>query len=82
MHAVKGIYENGRVKLLEKVGRQDPCEVIVTFLEDEEDEVTRRKRIEEIMSFAGMLNDLSEDQMAAFDQSLMDRFSFNREIDL
>lgn len=82
MFAVKGVYENGQVKLLEKVERQDPCEVVVTFLEDSEDEETRRKRIEEIMSFAGMLNDLSEDQMAAFDQSLMDRFSFNREIDL
>ena len=35
METVKGIYENGKIKLLEKVKHRNSQKVLITFLEDE-----------------------------------------------
>jgi hypothetical protein len=34
MHAIKGIYDGKKISLLEKVPVEKPCEVIVTFIEE------------------------------------------------
>lgn len=43
METVKGIYENGKIKLLEKVNYKSSQKVLITFLEEEkrseEDEI-------------------------------------------
>ncbi len=42
MLAIKGIYENGKISLPEKVKTSKPVKVIVTFLEDIETPVSRK----------------------------------------
>ena len=52
MVAVRGIYENGCIKLDKELFFNDPVEVIVTFLEEEVKEI--QKLIEkEIQKFIG-----------------------------
>jgi len=54
MLPIKGIYENGKIKLLEAMPKQGRFDVIVTFLED------RRKELVEEHNLAGLLSDLNE----------------------
>ena len=42
MLAIKGTYDNGKIKLQEKVAASKPVSVIVTFLEDIKDEHVAR----------------------------------------
>jgi len=79
MISVKGIFEDGVIKLTEQVVLSGKHNVIITFLDTEENTQIDKKRI---LRFAGMLNDLSEDEMEIFEKSLERRFSFNREIEL
>lgn len=39
MYSIKGIYENGEVKLFEEAHAATPCNVIVTFLNEDEQEI-------------------------------------------
>ena len=54
MLSIQGIYENGKVKLLEPISKQGRFDVIVTFLDD------RRKILVEKHNLAGLLSDLNE----------------------
>jgi len=54
MLSIQGIYENGKIKLLEAMPKQGRFDVIVTFLED------RRKELVEEHNLAGLLSDLNE----------------------
>lgn len=80
MMSVKGIFEDGVIKLTEPVGLNGRHDVIITFLDTEKENAPIDK--DRILGFAGMLNDLSEDEMEIFESSLKRRFSFNREIEL
>lgn len=54
MLSIKGIYENGGIRLLEQIPKQGRFEVIITFLEDGPEESTQKENL------AGLLSDLSE----------------------
>lgn len=62
MRAVKGVYENGVVTLVESAPLKDKQEVTV-LIPDEEGEP-------EVLQFSGMLRDLTPQEMAAFDEAL------------
>ena len=59
MLSVQGIYENGKIRLLEHIPRQGKSAVIITFLEDRK-EFSSENRLE------WLLSDLSEDDFRDF----------------
>jgi len=79
MISVKGIFEDGVIKTTEPVVLNGRHDVIITFLDTEENTQSDKNRI---LRFAGMLNDLSEDEMEIFEKSLERRFAFDRETEL
>ena len=74
MRAVKGIYENGVISLLETVPLKDQQEV--TVLVPDDGDVTTP----EALRFAGMLRDLSPEETAAFDEALQRGVRFARKV--
>jgi len=54
MLSIRGVYENGNIKLLEHVPQKGRFEVIITFLED------RKKTSMKKDKLAGLLSDLQE----------------------
>ena len=64
MLVVKGVYEDGRVTLPEEPGVSGRRDVTV-LIPEEGDEAAA-----DVMSFAGMLNDLPLEQLRAFDEAL------------
>ncbi len=59
MYAVKGIYDGEKVQLLEKAPVQKPCDVIVTFV-DEENGTRKKGKISELR---GKLKGLTNKQI-------------------
>jgi len=60
MLSVRGIYENGGIKLLEQISKQGRFEVIITFLEDGPKASIQKENL------AGLLSDLSENDFNEF----------------
>lgn len=75
MRAVKGVYEKGVVRLLEPVSLSDHQEV--TVLVPDLHESTHP-----VLRFAGMLQDLTPEETAAFEDSLKRGLQFGRFISL
>jgi len=74
MRAVKGIYQNGVVTLAQPAPLKDKQEV--TVLVPDEGEATEL----EALRFAGMLRDLSPEEIAAFDEALERGVRFERKV--
>jgi len=74
MRAVKGIYQNGVVTLAQPTPLKDKQEV--TVLVPDEGEATEL----EALRFAGMLRDLSPEEIAAFDEALERGVRFERKV--
>jgi len=60
MLSIRGIYDNGKIKLLERVPQVGRFEVIITFLEG------RKKPSKEKDKLAGLLSDLQEKDFQDF----------------
>lgn len=74
MRAVKGIYENGVISLLEKVPLQAKQEVLVLVPEQGDTAAVK------VLKFAGMLSDLSAEEAAAFDAAVRREVRFARTV--
>ena len=74
MRAVKGIYENGAVTLVEPAPLKDKQEVTVLIPDEGETAAA------EALRFAGMLRDLSPEETAAFDEALRRGLRFARKV--
>jgi hypothetical protein len=74
MRTVKGIYQNGVVTLAQPAPLKDKQEV--TVLVPDEGEATEL----EALRFAGMLRDLSPEEIAAFDEALERGVRFERKV--
>ena len=57
MHTVKGIYDGKKVQLLEEAPVHEPCDVIVTFVEEE------KKANHKISDLRGKLKGLTNEQI-------------------
>ncbi len=62
MLSVQGIYENGKIRVLDHVPRQGQFDVIITFLEDRKTVSGKENMLE------GLLSDLSEDEFDEFSE--------------
>ena len=60
MLSIRGVYENGKIKLLERVPQMGRFEVIITFLEDRKKTSMRKDKLE------GLLSDLQENDFQDF----------------
>ena len=60
MLSIRGVYENGKIKLLERVPQMGRFEVIITFLEG------RKKMSMKKDKLAGLLSDLQEKDFQDF----------------
>lgn len=70
MVAVRGIYQNGQVKLDKEVTFTDPVDVIITFLEEEKKETGKRLTLEDF-SFAKSQKDL-ENYTGSFSDTVIE----------
>jgi predicted DNA-binding antitoxin AbrB/MazE fold protein len=61
MVTIKGVYENGEIKLLETVPVKEGSKVLVTFIEEEEDELRNITFQQQSPGFGDYLNDSKED---------------------
>ncbi|GBC95694.1 hypothetical protein HRbin16_01486 [bacterium HR16] len=71
MKAVKGVHEKGIVRLLEPVSLPDQQEVTVPVPSLEES-------THPALRFAGMLQDLTPEEQATFEEALSQRLQFDR----
>ena len=76
MRVVKGVYENGVITLTELAPLKEKQEVMVLIPEDGETEVP------EALRFAGMLLDLSPDELVAFEEAIRRKVRFARKVQL
>ena len=60
MLSVRGIYENGKVKLLEHLPQKGRFDVIITFLENKKGAHVKKDK------FAGLLSDLGDKDFKEF----------------
>jgi len=60
MLSIRGVYENGNIKLLERVSQKGRFEVIITFLDD------RKKASMKKDKLVGLLSDLQEKDFQDF----------------
>jgi len=60
MLSIRGIYENGEIRFLEKPPREVICDVIITFLENRKSVSIKNNRLE------GLLSDLDENDFKEF----------------
>lgn len=80
MRTVKGIYENGQVRLLEPINVREPVEVEVTFPDGKETgkqqslwthyggDQARQEALEALQNVTGLLNDLIPSQLEQFEE--------------
>jgi len=61
MITIKGVYENGEIKLLEAAPIKTGSKVLVTFIEDEEDELRNISFQQQSPVFDDYLKDSKED---------------------
>ena len=78
MLTVKGIYENGQVRLLEPVAVSEPCKVQVTFVEADEPEQGLTPAQRSALAIIGLYNEMSPEQQQRFDEAMTWRLSFPR----
>ncbi len=67
MRTVRGIYQDGTIRLLEPVNLKDQQEVVVFLTEAGETD-------HPALRYAGMLSDLTPEEQQAFDEALHHRF--------
>jgi hypothetical protein len=60
MLSIRGVYENGKIKLLERVPKMGRFEVIITFLEGQKKGSMKKDKL------AGLLSDLQEKDFQDF----------------
>ena len=73
MFTVKGVYEDGRIRLLEPVppGLPEPQEVTVTFAEPVTGNgSTNPEAVEAALALIGLLDHLTPEQLAEFDAAV------------
>lgn len=75
MQVVKGVYECGIIRLLEPVDLAEHEEVMVVI-------TPAGKTGHPAMRYAGMLADLTPEEQCAFEESLKQRLSFRRPLEL
>ena len=61
MVTIKGVYENGEIKLLETAPVKTGSKVLVTFIEEEEDELRNISFQQQSPAFDNYLKDSKED---------------------
>jgi len=61
MVTIKGVYENGEIKLLEAAPVKGGSKVLVTFIEEEEDELRNISFQQQSPAFSDYLKDRKED---------------------
>ena len=61
MITIKGVYENGEIKLLEEVPAKAGSKVLVTFIEEEEDVLRNISFQQQSPAFDNYLKDSKED---------------------
>ncbi len=80
MLTLKGIYEHGVVRLLEPVPAEtrEPIEVLVTFevAPKSQPDPADPEALKAVEGIIGLLNDLSPEQMAEFDDAIKRRGPF------
>jgi hypothetical protein len=55
MLSIRGIYENGEIKVLERMPKKGKFEVIITFIENQQNTLVEKHNL------AGLLSDLNND---------------------
>ena len=81
MRVVKGIYENGVVSLMEKVSLKDKQEITVLIPDTPETgNPEMSATVREVLRFAGMLSDLSPEEIASFDEALKQGVRFTKKV--
>jgi predicted DNA-binding antitoxin AbrB/MazE fold protein len=73
---VSGIYENGQIRLLEPVTVSEPCEVQVTFVQNDKSEQEPTPAQKSALAIIGLYNEMSPAQQQRFDQAMAWRLSF------
>ncbi len=76
MLTVSGVYENGKVRLLEPVVVPEPCKVQVTFVQSEQLEQKLTPAQLSALAIIGLYNEMSPAQRQRFDQAMTWRLSF------
>ena len=75
---IKGIYKNGSIRLIEPLPKnlKSQKEILVTLVEEEDNLQELSEGQQAALALSGMMSDLSEDQLAQFDQILREKRSF------
>jgi len=77
MLAVKGVYKNGQINLLEPVKVIGPRLVMVTFLDEAPGQTaTDRESLEALEGIVGLLRDLTPEEEKRFDEAIERRGPF------
>jgi predicted DNA-binding antitoxin AbrB/MazE fold protein len=76
MLTVRGIYENGHIRLLEPVTIPEPCPVQVTFVQEAETEQELTPAQQSALAVIGLYNEMSAEQQQSFDEAMTWRLSF------
>ena len=76
MLTVKGVYENGQVRLLEPVAVPEPCKVQVTFVQADEPGQGLSPAQRSALAIIGLYNEMSSEQQHRFDEAMAWRLSF------
>jgi predicted DNA-binding antitoxin AbrB/MazE fold protein len=70
MLTVRGIYENGQIRLLEPVTVPEPCKVPVTFVEVDEQKQELTAAQQSALAVIGLYNEMSPEQQQCFDEAM------------
>ncbi len=70
MLTVRGIYENGRIRLLEPVTVSEPCKVQVTFVQADEQKQELTAAQQSALAVIGLYNEMSPEQQQRFDEAM------------
>lgn len=76
--SIKGIYKNGSIRLIEPLPKnlKSQKEILVTLVEEDDDLDNLSEGQKSALALSGIMSDLSEDQLAQFDQILNEKRSF------
>ncbi len=73
---VRGVYENGQIRLLESVTVSEPCKVQVTFVQNDRPEPKSTLAQQSALAIIGLYDEMSPAQQQRFDQAMTWRLSF------
>ncbi len=73
---VRGVYENGQIRLLESVTVSEPCKVQVTFVQNDRPESKSTLAQQSALAIIGLYDEMSPAQQQRFDQAMTWRLSF------